>query len=117
MLRAGAEAVEPSPDFEANFWQKVFALEKEPWSSRLFRELESLVPVPSLAESFAVLLIALLIGGAGGAFSAVNTLTPERLQAERASVRYLSGFSEFKGLPSPSLAAAYLETGEERVFG
>lgn len=115
LLRAGGPSIEPSPEFEANFWKKVFAREKEPWFSRLLRDFESLVPVPNFSQAFAVLLIALFVGGAGGVVSAMNTLMPERVESGRASIQYLSGFREFKGLPSSSVSASYLKAAEERV--
>lgn len=115
LLRAGGSSIEPSPEFEANFWKKVFAREKEPRLSRLLKDLESLFPVPSFSEAFAILLIALLIGGTGGAVSAMNTLTPERVESGRTSVQYLSGFREFKGIPSSSVSAAYLKTTDKRT--
>lgn len=115
LLRSGGYSIEPSPEFEANFWKKVFAREGEPQLSRLLRDLESLFPVPSFSEAFAILLIALFVGGAGGVVSAMNTLTPERSQAMSVSIQYLSGFREFKGIPSSSVSAAYLKTAEERI--
>lgn len=116
LLRAGGYSIEPSPQFEADFWKKVFAREREPWLSRLLRDFESLVPVPNFSQAFAVLLIALFVGGAGGVVSAMNTLTPEGVESGRASIQYLSGFREFKGIPSSSVSAAYLRTTEERTF-
>lgn len=106
--------VEPSSDFEATFWKKVYARGKEPWLSKLLKDIESLIPVPNLSQALAVLLIALFIGGTGGVVSAMNTITPEKLGAQQTSIKYLSGFQEFKGIPSSSVAASYLKTAEER---
>lgn len=113
LLQVSDSSIEPSPEFEANFWTKVFAREKEPRFSRLLRDFESLIPVPTFSQAFVILLIALFMGGAGGAVSAMNTLTPERIQSASTSIQYLSGFHEFKGLPSSAVSAAYLKTVEE----
>lgn len=110
LLRMSAERIEPSFDFESRFWKKAFEREKEPWLVRILKDFESLIPVPSLGQVFAVLTLALFIGGASGVVSATNTLTPDRIQGSKESVQYLSGFREFGGIPSPSVAGAYLKT-------
>jgi hypothetical protein len=115
IIKTSAVSVEPSLNFDGIFWQKVMGREKESWFAKALRHLESLIPAPNFAQAFAILLIALVIGGTGGAVSAMNALTPERLQSGRASIQYLSGFREFKGIPSSSVSAAYLRTTEERA--
>lgn len=114
LLRVSAERIEPTFDFDSRFWKKAFEREKEPWFARVLKDLESLIPTPNFRQAFAVLSLALLIGGAGGAVSAMNsTNTAGRLSGGREAVQYLSGFREFGGLPSSSVAATYLRTGQE----
>ena len=111
LLRKPASQIEPSVHFDAGFWQKVAEREREPWAIRLFRDLEAWVPTPSLSGALAVLVIAFLVGGAGGVYSVRNT--PPGLDAQRTSIQYLSGFREFKGVPTSSVAAAYLNSIKE----
>lgn len=106
--------IQPSETFEANFWKKIYARQEEPWFTKLLRNIESHIPVPNFAQTFAVLLIALLIGGTGGAVSVMNAVTPQKLGSQQTSIKYLSGFHEFKGIPSSSVAASYLKTVDER---
>ena len=113
-LRAANTHIEPSPGFEATFWKKIYAREHESWLSKLLKDIESLVPVPTFSQAFAIFLIALLVGGTGGVVSAMNIITPARLEGEVTSVKYLSGFHEFQGLPSSSVAATYLKVVRER---
>lgn len=108
ILKSDSAKIEPSKHFERVFWQKVLERQKEPWFIRLWNELDSLIPRPSTPQMAMVVLTAFLIGGTGGAVSAVNA--PVNLEAKRASVLYLSGFQEFRGIPSSSVAAAYLQT-------
>ncbi len=114
LIQMGNIDVEPSSDFEATFWEKVSARSKEPWLTRVFKSLEASIPIPNLAQVFVVLLFAFFVGGAGGALSAMNTLTPQRVEGATNSIRYLSGFQEFKGVPSSSMTAVYLRTSEKR---
>jgi hypothetical protein len=113
LLRSSIPITQPSLNFERIFWQKILEREKEPWWAKRFRDVESLIPTSS-PQVAALLFFALIIGGAGGVLSAMNTLTPENIASNRASIRYLSGFREFNGIPSPSVAASYLKTVLER---
>ena len=108
ILRNDSAKIEPSKHFERVFWQKVLERQKEPWFIRLWNELDFLIPRPSTPQMAMVVLTAFLIGGTGGDVSAVNA--PVNLEAKRTSVLYLSGFQEFRGIPSSSVAAAYLQT-------
>lgn len=113
LLRMPVSLVEPSPNFEALFWKKVSERGRKSWLSKLVLDLESLVPVPSFAQALVVLFLAFFIGGAGGAFSAAQILTPEQIKGSRLSIQYLSGFQEFNGIPSPSLTASYLKANQK----
>ena len=123
LLEGFFSPVEPSKDFERVFWRKIlersatkapadssFGEQKEPWFVRVLKDIESLVPLPTPSRAAAFLLVAFLIGGTGGVVSAMNV--PTSLEAKRTSVQYLSGFHEFKGIPSSSVAATYLKTIE-----
>ena len=107
-LKGSFSTLEPSKDFERIFWQKILERQKEPWFVRVFRDLESFIPFPTPAQGVAFVLTAFLIGGTGGVVSARSA--PTSLEAKKTSVQYLSGFHEFKGIPSSSVAAAYLKT-------
>ncbi|MBI3252829.1 MAG: zf-HC2 domain-containing protein [Candidatus Omnitrophica bacterium] len=113
-LRASFSAIEPSRDFERVFWQAIAgrSAAKEPWFIGLLKELDSLVPHLGIPQMAMAVLTALLVGGAGGIFSAVNAAVPSEVQ--RSSAQYLSGFNEFKGVPSPSVAASYLKVMNDR---
>ena len=110
LLRGASSTIEPSKDFERVFWQRVLERQKEPWLVRVFRGMDSLVPYPSASQAATVVLTALLVGGTGGAVSAMNSTGA--LEAEKESVQYLSGFHEFKGVPFSSVAASYLKAIE-----
>ena len=114
ILQASSLSIEPSSNFEPNFWEKIYARQEESWLSKVLRDIESLFPVPTFSQAFAVLLMALFIGGAGGAVSATNTINPQNLEGARTSIKYLSGFQEFKGIPTSSMAASYLKVAGER---
>ena len=107
ILRNHPPTIEPSEDFERVFWQKALERQKEPWFIRLLKELDSLIPHPSTPQVAMVVLTAFLVGGTGGVVSARNSTGS--FEAERNSVKYLSGFREFKGVPSSSVAASYLK--------
>lgn len=119
ILRSHPSTIEPSKDFEARFWNKVSSFppeadqplaggeQKEPWFIGLLKELDSLIPHPSTPQLAMVVLMAFLVGSTGGAVSAMNSMGS--LEVERNSVKYLSGFHEFKGVPSSSVAASYLK--------
>lgn len=114
LIRINAPSIEPSLNFEGQFWQKVLGREKESWLAKVLRGLDSLIPTPSFAQVFAIFLMALFIGGTGGFVATANTISPEQMQAKKASVKYLSGFQEFAGIPSTSVAASYLRGASER---
>lgn len=90
LLTKSAPQVEPSPNFEARFWAKVTARQKEPKVIRIFQDIVSFIPVPNLAQAAAVMLIVVLIGGGAGFVSAMNT-------------------PEIKGISSSSVASNYLK--------
>ncbi len=112
ILRSDPVGIEPSRDFERVFWQKVLERQKEPWFVRFLKELDSLIPHPSMPQAAMVVLMAFLVGGTGGVVSAMNSTGS--FEAKRTSVQYLSGFSEFKGVPSSSIAASYLKAIDNR---
>lgn len=114
LLRSSIPVTKPSSDFERIFWQKLLERQKEPWWAKVSRQLESLVPMLNLSQAFALLFFALIIGGAGGTLSAMNTLTSNNMASSRTSIQYLSGFQEFQGVPSASVTAAYLRISEKR---
>ena len=82
ILKAAPSRIEPSAYFESRFWQKV----SEPKTIRLF----DWIPVPCFAQAAAAIIVAVIIGGAGGAVSAMNT-------------------PEIKGISSSSVASNYLK--------
>ncbi|MBI4549412.1 MAG: zf-HC2 domain-containing protein [Candidatus Omnitrophica bacterium] len=110
-LRSGAAEVETSPDFDARFWSRVRERESAPWTVRLGRFLEELLPVPQLAPLAALLTAAFLIGSAGGLASFID-LADETGRG----VIPMSGFEEYKGMPESSLTGTYLKAieGAER---
>ena len=110
LLKESFSTIEPSKGFEGVFWQKVLGRQKEPWFVRVLKDVESFIPFPTPAQAVAFVLVAFMIGGMGGVVSAINV--PTDLEAKRTSVQYLSGFHEVKGIPSSSVAAAYLKTIE-----
>lgn len=112
LLRAGVSELTPSTGFEARFWKKVIERQKTPWAVRFFREVESWIPTPSLSGAVASLVIAFLVGGAGGSVYTVRNAA-DGSDAQRASIRYLSGFQEFQGIPASSIAGTYLKTAEK----
>ncbi len=112
ILRRNLPTIEPSKDFERVFWQKALERQKEPWFVRLLKELDSLIPHPGMPQMAMVVLMAVLVGGTGGVVSAMNSTGS--FEAERTSVQYLSGFHEFKGVPSSSVAASYLKVIDNR---
>ena len=111
-LKGAFSTIEPSKNFERVFWQKILERQKDPWFERTLKSLESFVPFPTPSQAFAFSLVAFLIGGTGGAVSAMNA--PVNMDAKRTSVVYLSGFNEFKGIPSSSVAATYLQTTKDK---
>jgi hypothetical protein len=114
LLGSTFPALEPSPNFERMFWQKIIERQKEPWWAKASRTFDSWLPMPNLSQALAVLVFALIIGGASGALSAMNALTSEQTVSSRVSVQYLSGFREFNGVPSTSITGSYLEVSSEK---
>ena len=101
--------LEPSKNFEAIFWEKIQARQEQtPTFGSWLKRLDSFIPTLNLPQAFAVLLIALMIGSFGGALT--HPKTPQ------ASTLSLSGFGEFQGLPSTSVAAAYLKSTTQEEF-
>ncbi|MBI4971741.1 MAG: hypothetical protein HZC17_07890 [Candidatus Omnitrophica bacterium] len=97
ILKSAPEKIEPSSGFEGRFWQKLSERQNAPHPIGIFEW----VPVPSFSQAAAIVLIALMIGGVSGIVSALNAPP---------AVRSLSGFHEIKGVPSVSVAGAYLNT-------
>jgi hypothetical protein len=112
LLRAGVSELAPSEGFEARFWKKVIERQKAPWTIRFFRDLESWIPAPNLSGAVASLVIAFLVGGVGGSTYTIRNAA-DGSEAQRASIRYLSGFQEFQGVPASSIAGTYLKTAEK----
>ena len=112
ILKSNPEQIEPSKDFERIFWQKILERQKDSWFVRLLKELDSLIPHPNMPQIAMVVFMAVLVGGTGGVVSAMNST--DSFEAERTSVQYLSGFHEFKGVPSSSVAASYLKSIDNR---
>ncbi len=113
LKKAAPPKIEVTPNFDRVFWEKIASRQKEPWFVRGRKWFEASFPVPSFSEAVAVFLIAFVVGGAGGVFSGVRS--GATFEAEKMSVRYLSGFQEFKGVPSSSVAGSYLKTLNEEV--
>lgn len=101
-LRRVPASFEPSESFEPTFWKKVYEREQESWLRRVLRGIDLLLPQPNFAQAAAVLLIAFLVGGSGGAVSVMA-------RPDRPAVPTLSGFPEMAGLPATSVAASYLQ--------
>ncbi len=112
-LKVGVSTIEPSAGFERIFWQKVLERKGEPWVQRVFRGLESLFPVPNFSQTAAALLFSFIIGSTSGVFAAMKEPVINQMQAKRSSIQYLSGFPEYKGLPSVSVAGTYLKMNQE----
>lgn len=108
VLKASASTIHPSESFELNFREKLAAKNAESWLSKLTRFFEDLrlsLPVPSFAQSLAAIVLAVFIGGTGGLLSSV---TERQLNNEKA-MYHLSGFDEYKGIPTISLTGTYLK--------
>ena len=114
LLRADQPLIQPSADFERNFWREVSESPRESRWSWLWESIETVLPSPSFAQALAAVLLGLLVGGAGGAISLWSAAIPQRGPDVIVTAHSLTGFSEYKGLPSASLAAAYLQSEEKR---
>lgn len=106
LLRAEQPLIQPSADFERNFWRKASESSKESRWGWLWEG--------SFAQAAAAVILGLLVGGAGGALSLWGSNVLQRGPDAIVTAHSLTGFSEYKGLPSASLAAAYLQTEEKR---
>ncbi|MBI2094841.1 MAG: hypothetical protein HYT89_01585 [Candidatus Omnitrophica bacterium] len=107
LLRAAKDAdILPSAGFESRFWEAVGHRRQSPWFLRWLEELQALVPAPMAAPMAATLLLVFLVGGATGTVSAMSERPASAGQS-------LSGFGEFKGLPTVSVTAAYLGASEK----
>ena len=116
-LRNVWRSLEPSANFEILFWEKADARKKKmgvlgTW----LQHLDSFLPAFNFSQTFAALLIAFMIGGVGGTILNFDRLTISSRGMSRPSTLSLSGFGEFKGLPSTSIAAAYLKSINEKEF-
>ena len=109
-LCSAGENVEPSRDFEASFWRKVYARKKKPWLVRIFDELEPFIPVPTFAQAFAALFLAFFIGSAGGILTGRTAID---IPLAQTAASYFSQTYMHKGNPPFSLAGIYLKMIEE----
>lgn len=107
LIKMSAVSIEPSPNFDGIFWQKVFQRQSEPWVVKVWRHFESLIPTPNFSQALVALLIAFFVGSTGGAISIFGSTNYQNEPAI-----YLSGSPEYKGIPSASVAASYLKTIE-----
>lgn len=113
ILRQTVDSVEPSRNFDVVFWNKVSERQRTPWFTRLLKDLEVLMPVPNLRQAVVFALLAFFIGNLGGITAQMNKGAAFDVSA--ASVHSLSGFKEFKGIPSNSIASTYLRIIEKEV--
>lgn len=91
--------IQLSADFGQRFWEKVDARKNRSWLGRVSEQWHWEIVFPNLTQAVAVVLIAVSVGAAGGAYSTVNRAN--------ASLQTLSGFQEHRGVPSSSVAGAY----------
>lgn len=112
LLKSSSIHIEPSETFEADFWRKVQAITEESWSARFIRFIQSFesMPVPNLAQSFAIALLAVFIGSTSGVLSS----KVEWSQVSGNGAPTLSGVNEYKGIPKVSLAGSYLAMVEPK---
>lgn len=109
LVRSSAYSLEPSDAFESGFWQKVNASIKEPWYRNVLKGMEGLVPRLAFSPVLTVLMAAMLVGGSGGILTGLRSMD----NAEGGiSLRRVTGYSDYKGLPASSVAAAYLQWSE-----
>lgn len=110
LFKAGTVRLRVSDDFEQVFWKKALARHEEPWFVRVLKDRELLIPFPNVSQVVAMLTLAFLIGGVGGLYVNRSTYSVD-IKSQKAFVQYLSGFQEFRGVPSSSVAATYLKKG------
>ncbi len=113
LLKATAFSIEPSERFESGFWQKVNASIKEPWYRKVLAEIDALIPRRAFSPVWAVLLVAMLVGGSGGFLTQLYSF--DNQGAGNLSLRRVAGYADYKGLPVSSLAAAYLQWMERKA--
>ena len=111
LLKAAVYRLQPTDTFESGFWQKVNASVKTPWYRRMLEDMESLVPRLAFSPALTVLLAAILVGGSGGVLTGLKSMdNPE----SGLSLRRVTGYSDYKGLPASSVTAAYLQWAERK---
>lgn len=103
LIRRAFMPTEPSRSFDQTFWQKIAERKAEPFAARVWRSVSGLLPAPSLAPVFAAAFLAFVLGGTAGVMNEIRSPGPVS-----AASRTLSGFSEYRGVPSLSLAGSYL---------
>lgn len=111
LLKSSVSKIEPSGDFEQRFWNKVLERPR-PWFQMLAGYVESLMPVPGAYQVAGVLLLSFFIGSAGGVLAVMAGPSQARIE-DRQLIRYLSGFPEYQGVPSVSVAGSYLKNISE----
>lgn len=107
LLRSPGPVLAPSLEFEMVFWRRVAAREQ---SQRLTQwwDVHAWLPSVRLSHALAGVVIALMIGGLGGAVSVVSA------DDQKAFPRSLSGFDERMGVPTTSVTVNYLKVlGED----
>lgn len=107
VLKAAPGKIDLSGNFERVFWEKISNREKKPLVVKLLRDFQSFLPALNLSQALAALVISFFIGGASGVV--FTTTLAQQLPSQRASIHYLSGFREFKGVPETSMAGSYLK--------
>lgn len=107
LLRSPGPVLEPSPQFETAFWHRV-AARTQPQRLMQWWNVHAWLPGVRLSHALAGMVIALVIGGLGGAVSVVSA------DDEKTFPRSLSGFDERMGVPTTSVTANYLKVlGED----
>lgn len=112
LVKSSAYSLEPSDAFESGFWQKVNASIKEPWYLNVLKGMEGLVPRLAFSPVLTILLAVMLVGGSGGILTGLRSM--DHTEAE-ISLRRVTGYSDYKGLPASSVAAAYLQWSEREA--
>lgn len=109
LLSSNFPKIDPSPNFDAIFWEKVLQQRKESWLQQLIDVLKNGIAGLNLSHAFGIVILALVIGGTGGTLSTFNL----NIQDKDASVLTLSGFDEIKGVPLTSIAGTFLSLEEK----
>ena len=100
LLTAPGKDLQVSTGFEARFWAKVSEKKKESLLASILDNIAFWVPMPDMRQAAAIVLVAFLVGGSGGYFSAMTTEAPV--------------VSQLSGLPEYSVATVYLKAMDER---